>query len=184
MSELTPENCFDETCFGAYVGRFSPMHLGHQLMIQKLLDTFGERHVVLVGSCSHAVSFRHLFTYNDRCEFIRAVFPQIRLVGLPDFEEDSDWFNQLDDTLLFAKVDPVRVTYIGGCQEDVEFFIEKRRRRVKIFNRFNGETPKISSTEVRDALIERRSIDGLVDPRIAELIKRRFETRWADLRKK
>ncbi|MDQ7814683.1 MAG: adenylyltransferase/cytidyltransferase family protein [Patescibacteria group bacterium] len=172
-----------EKGFGALVGRFSPMHLGHQRLIEQLIATFGERHLILVGSCNHAVSFRHLFTYNDRCEFIRAVYPQAHLVGLPDFDENAEWFNQLDDTLALANANPSMVTYVGGCQEDVEFFIESGRR-VHILNRFSGETPHISATEVRDALIEHRPIDGLIDLRIVGLVKERFDLRWSALRKK
>lgn len=168
--------------FGVYLGRFSPMHRGHQVLIQKLLETYGERHVLLVGSCNHPVSFRHLFTYRDRCEFIQQVFPNARLIGLPDFDEDEDWFRQLDDTLALAHVDVTQATFVGGCQEDMNFFIESGRR-VHIFNRFSGETPKISATEVRDALIEHRAVENLLDPRIVDLVVQRFSIRWAVLRK-
>jgi len=172
-----------ENGFGVYVGRFSPMHLGHQVLIKNLLTTYGERHLILVGSCNHLVSFRHLFTYQDRCEFIRRVYPDVRLVGLPDFEENGDWFRQLDDTLALAHIDPAHATFVGGCQEDISFFIDSGRS-VQIFNRFSGATPKVSATEVRDALIEHRAFDHLVDAQIVDLVQQRFGLRWATLRKK
>lgn len=169
--------------FGVFVGRFSPMHLGHQLLIQKLLEEFGERHLILIGSCNHSISFRHLFSYQDRCEFIRTIFPSARILGLPDFDDDNEWFRQLDDTMAIAGIDPAQATFTGGCIEDVSFFIE-RARAVRIFNRFNGETPRMSATEVRDALIEHRSIDAFVDPRLLQSITQRFHERYALLRKK
>ncbi len=169
--------------FGVYVGRFSPLHLGHQVLIDKLLEAYGERHLILVGSCNHGISFRHLFTYNDRCEFIRTVYPQARVTGLPDFDDDEEWFSLLDDTLALHHVSPDDTTFIGGCHEDIEFFID-RGRNVEIINRFDGTSPRISATEVRDALIEHRTIEGLVDPRIIEIVRQRFDVRWAALRKK
>jgi len=171
------------TEFGVYVGRFSPLHLGHQVLIDKLVETYGERHLILIGSCNHGVSFRHLFTYMDRCEFICTMYPRARLLGLPDFDDNEQWFRQINDTLALQYVFPDRATFFGGCREDVDLFIDKGRN-VEIVNRFAGASPKISATEVRDALIERRSIEGLVDPRIVNLVKERFNLRWTALRKK
>lgn len=172
-----------ERKFGVYVGRFSPVHLGHQPLLEMLLQTFRDKHLVCIGSCSHQISFRHLFTYPDRFAFIRALFPDIRLVGLPDFDSEPDWFHQLADTLALCGVTLSEATFIGGCHEDISFFVD-RGYRVKILNRFSGETPRISATEVRDALIERRSIEGLVDPRIIPMVTERFQERYALLRKK
>ncbi len=180
---MTPAGIDHRNRFGAFIGRFSPMHLGHEAQIRRMLEEFGGNHLLLVGSCSHDISFRHMFTLRDRMEFIRRVFPDAKLVGLPDFESDDDWFLQLDNMLALTGTDPNTVLFAGGCTEDVSFFLE-RGRPVHILNRFNGETPKVSATEVRDALIERRPIAGLVSDVLVEPITKRFDERWATLRKK
>ena len=169
--------------FGAYIGRFSPMHLGHEHLIRAMLKEFGENHLVLIGSCSHEISFRHLFSLTDRTGFMRQVFPDARIVGLPDFDTDDDWFHQLDSTLTLAGADPNQVVFAGGCVEDISFFVE-RGRKTHILNRFSGETPRVSATEVRDALIEHRPITGLVNDVLVDPITEQFRKRWAALRKK
>jgi cytidyltransferase-like protein len=168
--------------FGVYVGRFCPMHLGHQEQIKQLINDFGENHLICIGSCNHPISFRHLFSYQDRRRFITTVFPGAKVVPLADFEEDREWLRALDDLIgIVYGGDPETAIYIGGCQEDIEFFIQADRP-CRIVNRFS-ETPNISATQVRDALIEGRTIANLVDPQLVHLITERFGERWKELRK-
>lgn len=169
--------------FGVYVGRFSPMHVGHQKLIETLLREYGDDHLLLLGSCNHEISMRHIFSYKDRVTFIRHLYPSCRLVGLPDYPTDEEWFLHIDEFLKALKVDPQSVTFLGGCEEEMDFFI-KNGRYTNIFNRFNGTSPKVSATEVRDALISGRSIKGLVDNRLTQLIHETFRKRWEELRKK
>lgn len=169
--------------FGVYVGRLSPIHLGHQTLIDTLLREYGDRHLLLLGSCNHEISMRHIFSYQDRVTFVRRLYPDCRLTGLPDYQTDEEWLQHLDDILRAIGVNPQSVTFLGGCDEDVDFF-KQNGRCTKIRNRFDGTSPKISATEVRDALIAGRSIKGLVDERLLQLIHETFRNRWEEFRKK
>ena len=168
--------------FGVFVGRLCPMHLGHQAVIDGLVQAFGQKHVVLIGSCNHAISIRHLFSYGDRAEFVRSVFPDARVAPLPDFEDGNEnWFRALDDTIALAGADPAQTVFVGGCREDVEFFYENGRQ-VHIVSRYGGDTVNISASEIRDALITGRPTAGMLDDRVAALVTSRFPARWATVR--
>ena len=167
--------------FGVYVGRLCPMHAGHQTLIESLIEVFPENHAVLIGSCNKPISIRHLFSYADRGDFVKAVFPNARIAPLPDFETDASWFRALDDLLSVMGVNPMQAIYIGGSKEDVEFYYDNGRS-VHIINRYNGPTTKVSGSEVRDAMIEKRSLYGLLDPKIIPLVQERFATRWSEVR--
>jgi hypothetical protein len=168
--------------FGAYVGRFCPTHTGHQVMMEVLQRAFpGPNHLLCIGSCNKPLSIRHLFDYEDRRDFIRILHPKIRIVPLPDFVEDSAWFAALDDLLRVGGMDPAEVTFIGGCQEDVQFFFT-HGRRVHIVNRFDGMTTNVSGQEIRDGLIHGRSLENLLDARIIPSVEARFKLRWNQLR--
>lgn len=169
--------------FGVYVGRFSPMHLGHQTLIAKLLNEYGNNHLLFLGSCNHEISMRHLFSYGDRVTFIRRLYPGCRIIGLPDYPTDEEWLQHIDDALEALRLNPRTVTFLGGCEEDVNLFM-KDGRSTKILNRFDGTSPKVSATEVRDALITGRTIKGLVDDRLTQLIHETFRKRWEEFRKK
>ena len=165
---------------GAYVGRQAPMHLGHQAQNEILTTAFPKRHAIFVGSCAHEISIRHLFSFADRARFIKTVFPDARVVPLPDFERDDDWFHAIETLLELFGIDPKRTVFIGGCDEDVRFY-NGRGYKVQIINRFDGTTTDVSGTKVRDSLIHGRSLDGMLDTRIIPLVEETFRKRWAEV---
>ena len=99
------------------------------------------------------------------------------MFGLPDYASNQEWMLALDDILRIFGADPKQATFFGGCQEEVDFFYQFGRR-VEILNRFDGSTPKVSATEVRDALIRERSLEKLLNPRIVDAVRSRFEEKW------
>lgn len=162
--------------FSVAVMRACPMHLGHQAIIEKMLAAAGyERTLLLLGSTNHPISFRYMFTYPERYELVRKRYPELRIAGAPDFPGDDDaWLFNIDTTLQLLGVSLREVTFFGGCREDVLWF-EERNLATSITNRFSGEeSPPISATEVRDALIERRSLKGLVDPLLIPAVEELF----------
>jgi hypothetical protein len=133
--------------------------------------------LVGIGSANHPTSLRHFFSYEERRGFILKVFPGLKVFGIPDFPTDEEWILALDDILRLSGTDPSSVTFFGGCREEVDFFC-RIGRKVEIMNRFDGSTPKISATEVRDALIRERNLEGLLNPAIADSVRRSFQEKW------
>lgn len=164
------------------------MHLGHEAVINSSLDWFKGDVLQILGSANAPFSLRHFFNYAERREFFKKVYPNIPVVGIPDFKTDAEWLLALDDLLMshfaLASREEVKqkVTFLGGCEEDVAFFFDDGRQ-VKLVNRFDGSTPKISATEVRDALIHGRDLAELLNPKIQSDIKELFQTKWELFRK-
>lgn len=163
--------------FAVLIGRYCPIHVGHEAVIRAMQAKYAEDCIVGIGSANHPVSIRHFFSYTQRRGFIHKVFPDLQVFALPDFPTDEEWILALDDILHLRDVDPTSATFFGGCQEDVDFFY-RFGRKVEIMNRFDGSTPKISATEVRDALIRERSLEGLLNPAIADSVRRSFQEKW------
>ena len=163
---------------GAYIGRFNPLHLGHCKVIDALINEFGaENSLVVIGSANAPLSLRHFFSYGERRNFIKKIYPNINIVGVPDFHDDRDWLTALDDILLATGMNPKETTFFGGCDEDIRFFYDDNRI-CKTLNRFDGTTVKVSATEVRDALIQNRPIENLIHPDIAPELKNLFSKKW------
>lgn len=95
----------------AFIGRFQPFHLGHRHVIASALGQ--ARHViVLVGSPNVARSVKNPFTYDERADMIRAVFPTEvaagRLVMAPidDFAyNDTAWVAAVQRIVTRAVLD-------------------------------------------------------------------------------
>lgn len=168
-----------------YVGRFCPMHLGHQAMIGGMIKAAPDNHLVLIGSCNQPLSYRNLFSFTDRVSFIQTVFPNVKFAALPDFKEDNtSWFLALNALITLSGKCHEDAVFIGGCEEDIQFFIESGRETF-IINRFSGITEKISGTEIRDHLIT-GNIEDLkkyLDERIIDEILYEFKKQWDKLKR-
>ena len=59
--------------FGVFIGRFQPIHIGHEFVIRKALE-HTKKLIVLVGSANIARDFRNPFTYEERSAMFRSAF--------------------------------------------------------------------------------------------------------------
>lgn len=170
--------------YGLFIGRMAPIHLGHEVNISKMIERFGcENCFVGLGSCNSPMSWRNLFSYEERRDLILALFPGVRIFGVPDYPTDTEWLTNLDDILRCTGRDPKDMVVFGGCKEEVEWFIDLGREAI-ISNRFDGTTTVVSATEIRDCLGEGRPIEGMVNPLIAEKVRELFAKNWAEFKRK
>ncbi len=175
----------DSELTAAYCGRFGPFHLGHEAVVHEMLKLFGPvKSRIIIGSANAPQSLRHFFSYEERRGIIKTVYPEVITMPLGDFTtSDDEWMVALDDLLISSGMDPYKTVFFGGCEEDIMFFL-KRNRKCHILNRFDGTTPKISATEVRDCLVHNRSLDGFLNPVIHEKVRTLFSAKWIDFQKK
>ncbi len=156
--------------FGVYVGRMCPIHLGHQAIIDSMLSYHKNNCMVVLWSCNADFTLRNFFNYQERRDLVKTLYPDIDIAWLADQNNDQLRIQSLDDLIrLKYKGDIKNVLFRWWCEEDISFFIE-RDRNYKTLNRFDGTTPKVSATEIRDALIHHRPIHELVDKQIAQSI--------------
>ena len=168
--------------FGVFVGRMNPIHVGHERQIGRMIEEHGAANaLIIIGSSNAPTSLRHFFPYRTRRSFIRELYPEIALAGLPDYHSDSDWLLALDDLISLTGRDPAAAIFYGGSDEDVRFFIEAGRL-TKIGSRFDGSGIGTSATEVRDCLVQGRSIKHLVNPTVAPMIEAEFKARWEEFK--
>lgn len=167
-----------------YVGRFAPFHLGHAKVVDCMIEKYSlSRCLFVIGSCNASLSMRHLFSYTERRQIVRTIYPKARMVGLGDFPTDEEWMIALDDILKTARINPLECEFQGGCYEDIQFFLEANRK-CNIINRFDQNASiKISATEIRDCLIHGGSLEGMLDVRVIPIVKDIFSKKWAIFKK-
>ncbi len=169
---------------GVYVGRFNPVHLGHVKVIKAMLERFGpDRSLLVIGSSNTPQSLRHFFTYDERKGLIRKIFPDLKMVGLPDYHDDKVWLSALEDILNVAGFPLSETVFFGGSQEDVRFF-EDEKYNTHLMNRFEGDHARISATEVRDALLMSRELEALVHPAVKDDLAKMFKEKWENFKKR
>ncbi|MEK6985665.1 MAG: adenylyltransferase/cytidyltransferase family protein [Candidatus Thermoplasmatota archaeon] len=75
---------------GLVVGRFQPLHCGHEQLIRHAVAECDEV-VVAIGSSTEPQSLRNPFSFEERAAMVNAVFPTVRVVGVPDIHDEARW---------------------------------------------------------------------------------------------
>lgn len=168
-----------------YIGRFCPIHAGHQGIIGFLRHYAKNNHLILIGSCNNPISYRHLFSYETRALFIREIYgDEIKIAPLPDFESDEVWMSAIHDIAALKGFSPKNLVFVGGCEEDIST-ISELGYETYIINRFSGTTINISGTEIRDSLItgDREKLSKVISPIILPKLMKEFNYQWAKLKR-
>lgn len=170
--------------WGAAIGRYCPIQIGHEMVIQTMQDMC-EHSFLFLGSANAPWSLPLFFDYRERTSLIRARFPNINIVPLPDFPGDNKaWLQSIRDILLTANFPLDETVIFGGSDEDVIVLAEDGHMKTHIVNRFDGTTPIISASQVRDALLHGRSLDGMISPEIQSAVQRIWDNKWPEFMKK
>lgn len=75
---------------GYVIGRFNPLHKGHEHIIRKMINN-NEEHIIFIGSSNKSRTKNNPFTFKERKEMILSVFPKAQIISLPDFDNLQEW---------------------------------------------------------------------------------------------
>lgn len=141
---------------GFIVGRFQPMHRGHEFMIMKGLSVC-RRLLVVIGSADKHGTPRNPFSYEQRKRWIKQCCPFIDVIPIDDLHEDpvdgGEWGDYLLETVEHH-LGYIPQLYISGMEVAgrTNWFngIERAKNieQLMIPRRYN-----CSSSKVRDYLL-------------------------------
>lgn len=161
---------------GVQLGRFAPYHRGHEKLTQALIDRFGiENSLILAGSSNNFNWEKTPFTYEQRAEMIRAVFPNIKIEPLPDSQPQlatpdlaesslDRWLKQIHD---LQKEMRAKFVFVSASKSDIHFLEPHFETEILIDRNGDG----ISATDVREQLIteNRLALKEILHPEVTEL---------------
>ena len=162
---------------GVFVGRMCPLHIGHQTTIEQMIADVGESNsMIILGSVGQKVTFRVLFSYGQRRDWINKVYgdKHLRVVGVPDFPGDNkSWMDLVFDQInsAFYHEPSSDIVFYGGSLEDVEIFHNKGCE-IKIIDR--SKLP-VSATVIRDMMLHGEDVSDFVDESIHTDVVRKFK---------
>ena len=98
--------------FGVFIGRFQPLHAGHEHLIRSALEKV-DRLIILIGSANIARDVRNPFTFDERRAMIRAAFAyemaegRVIVEALDDhLYSDTAWVAQVQRKVRALVLDP------------------------------------------------------------------------------
>lgn len=165
---------------GVFVGRICPLHIGHKAIIDQMIADVGvENSMIIIGSVGQKPSFRVLFSYHQRKEWVRRVFHKSwiscpRIVGCIDIPNDDDaWFELILDNINSAfdhSGEDIDIIFYGGSVKDIEYF-SSRGFMVKIVDR--TKVP-VSATAIRDLMLRGVDVSDFLPDEIAADVVAKF----------
>lgn len=161
--------------FGVFLGRVSPLHKGHQMIIDKMISDFGVKDsLVLIGS-SNSKNLRTPYTFKERLRMIKKIYPRLKVIGIPDVDPDKDQFGNktliiwINELKKIEKSMGKKFVFYGGSKKDLGY-LEKDFETKVIINR-QKEGMKISATKIRNAILtdNRKVLNEMIDNKIIPL---------------
>jgi len=155
--------------YAVLIGRFQPVHFGHQRLIEHCLR-IAERVIVVVGSDRLPRSFKNPFTREERERMIRGILRnpeqgRLSIVGVPDSPyHDQVWIASISDAVgdLIVKDDrdPAKAKVaLVGHQKDSSSYYLKMFPRWEFVGVENVES--LNATDIRDLFFDPERVGQL-----------------------
>ena len=175
--------------YGVLIGRFQPLHLGHQMFINEILID-GLTPIILIGSVNkNRDKTKNPLSYKKRKKLIKLVYPNIdiKIKPLKDDKDWDKWFSNIEKVLMkFSKKREDFCFYVFNKESDRydEFLFKGRIYKNEFYTKIfedegykvkNVKFPnleklqiKINATDIRNNLEENKLF---LDPRVYKKLK-------------
>lgn len=158
-----------------FLGRFSPIHKGHQMIIDKMINAFGIENCLIIIGSSTSLNQRTPFTFEARKKMIKTLYPKIKILGISDINPELEFYDLANLNNWFQQLKLVEINlkrkfiFYGGSRVDVEH-LRKRFNANILVNRFKDGL-SISATKIRHGLIKGKHtlLPNFLDERIIDI---------------
>ena len=156
--------------YGILIGRFQPLHLAHQSIINEILHD-GLIPIIFIGSSSSVKNRKNIFSYTERAQMIHEVYGnQVVVLPMIDHESDDIWSSMLYcalEDIGVSKKECVLYFFKKDNEFDVgNFFIDIEHKEPTYPHTYNG----LSATKIRQ---EPEKYKQYLDGRIYKYLKNR-----------
>ena len=122
---------------GLICGRFSPIHKGHQLIINTSIEKCNKT-LIFVGSAQESGTLRNPFSADFRIDLLRKVYPnknEVQIEKLDDMTNEYDinsiWGQYVIDKTIEATGKKADAIISGNDESRKDWFSESQMRKVK-----------------------------------------------------
>ena len=157
---------------GILIGRFQPFHLGHDSLIQEALRQCDEV-MLIVGSSHRARSIKNPWTFEERCNIIQDIYPNIPLhfAAIPDyFYDEKAWFEAVH-LAVDKKFPNAHKILFGHSKDETSYYLQEFKtwevRECPDFKHINA-------TEIRFSFFLKKQIPSLLLPNSVSIYLKQF----------
>ncbi len=116
MNKITQVESAKDYDLLVFIGRFQPLHIGHQHVIDRALQ-LSKKVLILVGSANAAPNTRNPFTFAERKEMLHTIYPQLIVEPLNDHTyNNAGWIAEVQNTVKRTLI-PNKVWSASGMRD-------------------------------------------------------------------
>lgn len=147
----------------AYIGRFQPFHLGHEMVIKEALLQ-SKRLVILIGSANQPRTPKNPWTYDERVEMIRGALSEsererVSFEPLRDRPyNEEQWIESVQRIIHRNRKGAKKVSLIGYSKDESSYYLKKFPQYAPHVETVGLET--INATDLRVAYFKRKFMSG------------------------
>ncbi len=155
-----------------FLGRFAPLHLGHQKIIDKMISLYGINNCLILIGSSNVINERTPYSFLFRKKLIKTIYPKINILPLVDVNNDRLWLDIVKKLETKLKTEFI---FLGGSERDLKQHWSKFKTKVLIDRETEGKG--ISATNVRNMLnkVNIKELENLLDPKILKLLHKKVK---------
>src|SRR3989339_1341083 len=107
---------------GVLLGRFSPFYKGHQAQADSMIRERGLENCLIIIGSSDSYNYRTPFSYEQRREIIKQIYPGMTIIPLPDINPELVYFDGSTNDQWLAEIEKleksmsVRFIFYGGSK--------------------------------------------------------------------
>jgi bifunctional NMN adenylyltransferase/nudix hydrolase len=141
-----------------FIGRFQPFHNGHRAVVEAAIKQAKEV-IIVVGSSFASRNIRNPFTFEERRQMIKSVFPDnnVKVVPVSDYPyDDNKWVRAVQNVVHGAlkwSADPIRIGLIGHEKDGSSYYLKIFKPlgwgNVSVVN-----VDGINATDIRNAYLD------------------------------
>jgi bifunctional NMN adenylyltransferase/nudix hydrolase len=115
--------------FAIFIGRFSPFHLGHKVLLDKALEV-AEKVVVVLGSHNRAKNIKNPWSSEERKHMIELALTsdeksRVNFVFMNDYlYNDNQWLATLQGKIAEATNDAEDIALVGFNSDDSSYYLK------------------------------------------------------------
>lgn len=130
---------------GLVIGRFQPLHKGHEALIKRAIEDCVDV-VVGIGSSEAKQSLKNPFTYDERVQMVKAAFgDSVKVVAIPDIHDPPNYADHVME--ITGNIDRI----FGNDEQTVSLFedagVQVRRTGLEHRDAWEGKQVRMQMAE-------------------------------------
>lgn len=170
----------DRKILHVFLGRFAPLHKGHQMIIDSLVKKFGSGNCLLMIGSSTSLNPRTPFSFTARKNILKTIYPDIKIIGIPDTEPEMSLFSGKNLEVWLKELKKLETKmhaefiFYGGSSDDIRYLSPLFRTKILVNRKTSGGN--ISATKLREALSNSdiNAVNKYLDKRIIGQVTKEF----------